>query len=107
MSVDQPHVLFLDTDKGFVREMARDFRTAGFNVSSTAHSAEALDLLETAAPDVLVTERTVDDVSGIELCRQLRAGRETRDLPIIMTATSSDHVDLARALDIGADDFVA
>lgn len=106
MATDQPHVLFLDADTSFVRTMSRNFRAAGFGVTSTNHSTEALDLLETSGPDVLVTEKTVDDVSGIELCRRLRAARETQDLPIIMTATASDHVDLARALDLGADDFV-
>lgn len=106
MSVYQPHILFLDADRGFVKLMTRDFREAGFGVSSTSSSEEALDLLETVGPDVLVTDKVGDEISGIELCRQLRAGRETRDLPIIMTASASDHVDLARALDIGADDFV-
>lgn len=106
MAIEQPRVLFVDGDAAFVKTMAREFRAAGFGVLSTAHSADALDLLVTEGPDVLVTERTVDEVSGIELCRRLRAARETRTLPIIMTATASDHVDLARALEFGADDFV-
>jgi two-component system, OmpR family, phosphate regulon response regulator PhoB len=106
MATDQLRVLFVDGDKTFVKTMAREFRAAGFGVTSAARSAEALDLLASEEPDVLVTERTVDEVSGIELCRRLRAARETRSLPIIMTATASDHVDLARALDFGVDDFV-
>lgn len=106
MSIDQTHVLFLDKDARFTNLMTKDFRAAGFGVSSRARSCDALDCLETEGPDVLVVERAVDELSGIELCRKLRAANETQDLPIIMTATSSDHVDLARALDLGVDDFV-
>lgn len=106
MIADQANVLILDADRGFVKTLTREYRAAGFDVISTASSAEGLDLIETVGPDILVTERSIDEVSGIELCRRLRATRETRELPIIMTATSSDHVDLARALDLGADDFV-
>jgi two-component system phosphate regulon response regulator PhoB len=106
MSIEQPHVLFLDEDAAFVKSMARNFRAAGFGVSSTSSSAQALEMLESTGADVFVTEKKVDDVSGIELCRKLRASRDTSDLPLIMTASASDHVDLARALDQGVDDFV-
>ena len=51
-------------------------------------------------------ERRLGGVSGIELTRRLKSGRETRGLPIIITASDADHVDTVRALDTGADDFV-
>ncbi len=106
MPTDQANVLILDSDRNFVRSLKRDYRAAGFDVVTAESSADGLDLIETLGPDLLVTEKSIDEISGIELCRRLRAARQTRDLPIIMTATSSDHVDLARALDLGADDFV-
>ena len=46
-------------------------------------------------------------LSGIEVCRQLRRRAETRDLPIIMVTARTEDQDAVRALDIGADDYIA
>ncbi|MEL7049723.1 MAG: winged helix-turn-helix domain-containing protein [Pseudomonadota bacterium] len=106
MGIQPAQVLLADGDRIFSRGLSKDFRDAGFRVQSANSGEQAIDMVEDGCPDLIVTERKLPGLSGIELCRHLKGRPETRALPILMTATDSDHVDLARALDIGADDFV-
>ncbi len=57
-------------------------------------------------PDVMVLDWMLPSVSGIEVCRQLKARAETRDIPIIMLSARSEEVDKVRGLETGADDYV-
>jgi len=57
-------------------------------------------------PDVIVLDWMLPGVSGIEICRQLKARPETRDLPIIMLSARSEEMDRVRGLETGADDYV-
>lgn len=106
MRVNHANILVVDQDRSFTNHMCNDLRSAGFSVNAVSCGDCALDVIDEEEPDVLVTERSLSGISGIELCRRVRAREETRDMPIIMTAENSDHRDLARALDTGADDFV-
>lgn len=65
-----------------------------------------MEMLEDVSPDLLMADRRLSGVSGIELCRRLKGRSETQKMPILMLGANSDDVDLARALETGADDFV-
>ncbi len=102
----QPSVLVVDHDRAHNDIVTASLKKAGFNVDTVRDGAAAIDRIEVQQPDLVVTERTVRGVSGLELCRRMKARKETRAMMIMMMAANSDHVDLARALDTGADDFV-
>lgn len=106
MTQHQAHILVADHDQMFVRLLSGDLKEAGFRVSYAECGDSAIEIIEDHAPDLLMTERLLAGRSGIELCRTLKGRPATRQLPILMLAANSDHVDLARALDTGADDFV-
>ena len=57
-------------------------------------------------PDVIVLDWMLPNVSGIEVCRQLKMRPETRGVPIIMLSARSEEVDKVRGLETGADDYV-
>src|SRR5205085_554603 len=58
------------------------------------------------APDLIVLDWMLPKVSGIEVCRRLRARSESRNLPIIMLTARGEESDRIRGLDTGADDYV-
>lgn len=68
---------------------------------------EALDLLSTFKPDVILLDVMMPNMSGLEFCRILKQDSQWRNLPIIMVTSLSSKQDLARCLDAGADDFIA
>jgi DNA-binding response OmpR family regulator len=82
----------------------------GFDVLSTERGGQALDLLESARPDVVLLDAVLPDGSGFEVCSRLREGAPgrawNRDVPVIMVAERSEPVDRLRGFARGCDDYV-
>jgi DNA-binding response OmpR family regulator len=82
----------------------------GFDVLAVEEGARALDLLERAAPDLVLLDVALPDASGFELCRRVREGEPgrlwNRDIPVIMVSERSEPVDRLRGFARGCDDFV-
>jgi two-component system sensor histidine kinase/response regulator len=67
---------------------------------------EALDLMGTFKPDVILLDVMMPNMSGLEFCRIIKQDSQWRNLPVIMVTSLSSKQDLARCLDAGADDFI-
>lgn len=78
----------------------------GYRVIEADNGEEALLLVREERPDLVVLDWMLPLVSGIEVCRQLKVGKETRAVPIIMLSARSEEVDKIRGLETGADDYV-
>jgi DNA-binding response OmpR family regulator len=82
----------------------------GFDVLSTERGGQALDLLESARPDVVLLDAVLPDGSGFDVVSRLREGAPgrawNRDVPVIMVAERSDPVDRLRGFARGCDDYV-
>ena len=106
MSTDQPSVLLVE-DEPAQREVLRyNLEADGFRVTAAVNGEEALLLVDEAAPDLIVLDWMLPNVSGIEVCRQLKTRSDTRGVPIIMLSARSEEVDRVRGLETGADDYV-
>src|SRR6056297_1807730 len=106
MASDQPTVLLVE-DEPAQREVLRyNLEADGFRVVVAVNGEEALMLADEVVPDVIVLDWMLPNVSGIEVCRQLKTRSETRCVPIIMLSARSEEVDRVRGLETGADDYV-
>ncbi|SDG27814.1 phosphate regulon transcriptional regulator PhoB [Alloyangia pacifica] len=106
MAADQPTVLVVE-DEPAQREVLRyNLEAEGFRVAAAGNGEEALVLLDEENPDVVVLDWMLPNLSGIEVCRQIKTRSETRALPVIMLSARSEEVDRIRGLDTGADDYV-
>ena len=73
----------------------------------TATSGEEVSLLITEErPDLIILDWMLPGISGIEVCRLLRARPETRDIPIVMLTARGEETERVRGLATGADDYV-
>jgi two-component system, OmpR family, phosphate regulon response regulator PhoB len=106
MAADQPHVLIVEDEPAQREVLGYNFEAEGFRVSRAEHGEEALLLVAEEAPDLIVLDWMMPNVSGIEVCRQLKMRSETRKIPIIMLSARSEEVDKVRGLETGADDYV-
>lgn len=83
----------------------------GFEVLSAERGAQALELVESARPDLVLLDAVLSDASGFELCSRLREGEPgrgwDRDVPVIMVSARSEPVDRVRGFARGCDDYVA
>ena len=104
MSKRSASILVVDDEQEIVRALQRSLVAHGYTVR-TAHSGEeALEAVATWRPDLLVLDLLLPGISGLEVCRQVRA---TSNTPIIVLSVKDTEADKVEALDLGADDYVA
>lgn len=106
MSVDQPRVLVVEDEPAQREVLAYNLEAEGFAVSRAGNGEEAMMLIEEDAPDIIVLDWMMPNLSGIEVCRRIKIRPETRSIPVIMLSARSEEVDRVRGLETGADDYV-
>jgi two-component system phosphate regulon response regulator PhoB len=106
MSPDQPRVLVVEDETAQREILAYNLEAEGFRVSRAETGDEALVLVDEERPDIIVLDWMLPGVSGIEICRRLKARGDTRGVPIIMLSARSEELDRVRGLETGADDYV-
>jgi two-component system, OmpR family, phosphate regulon response regulator PhoB len=101
-----PRVLIVEDEVDLALLIGYNLEAEGYVVDRVERGDEAeLRLVETA-PDLVILDWMLPGVSGIEICRRLRAREATRTLPIIMVTARREEAERVRALAIGADDYV-
>jgi two-component system phosphate regulon response regulator PhoB len=103
----KPTILVVEDEAPLLTLLRYNLEKQGFRVEEAADGQEALLRVAETRPDLILLDWMLPALSGLEVCRQIRRRPATRDLPIIMvTARTEDH-DAVRALDTGADDYIA
>lgn len=100
----QPHVLVID-DEPNIRDLVQAaLRFHGFTVSTARTGSEGLSLARTVTPDLIVLDVLLPDISGFDVCRQLR---DTSDhVPVIYLTARDTPSDTVTGLSLGGDDYV-
>ena len=107
MSVRQTPCVLIVEDEGAQREVLKyNLEAEGFEVVMAENGDEALLLVQEEQPDLIVLDWMLPNVSGIEICRRVKADPATRPIPIVMLSARGDEVDRVRGLETGADDYV-
>lgn len=99
-------VLIVEDDPALSELIVWHFANEGCKVRVTADGEEALDLVREDIPDLIVLDWMIENVPGIEVCRQLRKAKETATVPVIMLTARGEEEDRIRGLKTGADDYV-
>lgn len=97
-------VLVVDDEPAFREGLGQAMKQEGFEVHLAGDGEEALDLWRRHRPDVVLLDVMLPRMSGIDVCREIRAVDET---PVIMLSARNEEIDAVVALEIGADDYVA
>jgi two-component system KDP operon response regulator KdpE len=98
-----PHVLVVDDEPQILRAVRTVLTEKGFRVTTAARGEEALTLAAASAPDVVILDLGLPDLSGFEVCARLR---EWTQVPIIVLSVRDGERDKVVALDKGADDYL-
>jgi two-component system phosphate regulon response regulator PhoB len=101
-----PYVLVVEDEDALATLLDYNLVKEGFRVERAADGEEALLRIAEEPPDLVILDWMLPRVSGVEVCRQLRAGAETRRTPILMLTARGEEGDRIRGLDTGADDYV-
>jgi two-component system KDP operon response regulator KdpE len=100
---DKQRILVVDDEPQITRVLRRGLTTHGYDVHVAADGEAALQTFGDWTPDLVVTDLTMPNMDGLELCRNLRA---ISQLPIIVLSVRGEESLKVQALDAGADDYV-
>jgi len=103
---DMPLVLVVDDEPAQRALLSYNLEAAGFRVATAGDGEEAMLVIAEEAPDVILLDWMLPRLSGIEVCRQIKARPEARDTAVIMVSARSEEGDRIRGLETGADDYI-
>ncbi len=106
MAPHAPLVLVVEDEPAQREVLSYNLRAEGYQVVQARDGEEALILVEEETLDLILLDWMLPRVSGIEICRRLKARSQTRSLPIIMLSARSEEIDKVRGLETGADDYM-
>src|SRR4051812_48928342 len=101
-----PHILVVEDEDSLSTLLQYNLQKEGYDVALAGDGEEAMLKIEERLPDLVVLDWMLPKISGIEVCRRLRARSETRNLPVIMLTARGEESDRIRGLDTGADDYL-
>lgn len=99
--------IYIVEDEPDIRETLKyNFSNEGFKVSTAPDGEEALSNIKKILPDVLILDLMLPGVSGLDVCKSIRADDDIRDISIIMLTAKGEEIDRVIGFELGADDYV-
>jgi two-component system, OmpR family, KDP operon response regulator KdpE len=96
-------ILVIDDEKEIVRALSRSLAAHGYTVLTARTGEEAINMVRQHHPDLLLLDLLLPDISGLEVCRQIR---KESNVPILVLSVKEAERDKVEALDLGADDYI-
>ena len=100
------HVLIVEDEPAQQELLAFNLESEGYRTTRASTGDAALLAVAEDPPDLIVLDWMLPEVSGIEICRRIKARPEGREMPIIMLSARGEETDRVRGLETGADDYV-
>jgi len=97
-------ILIVEDDRAVARGLQYALSSEGFTVLLAGTGQLALDMARSQNPDLILLDIRLPDISGFDVCRQLRAAGKR--VPILMLTARDEEVDKVLGLELGADDYV-
>lgn len=99
-------IVIVEDEEPLALLLRYNLEAEGFEVETVGRGDEADTRLRERVPDLVVLDWMLPGLSGIELCRRLRARPETKALPVIMLTARGEESERVRGLATGADDYI-
>ena len=99
--------IYIVEDEPDIREtLEYNFSNEGFEVFTAPDGEEALSNIKKVLPDVLILDLMLPGLSGLDVCKSIRADDDIRDISIIMLTAKGEEIDRVIGFELGADDYV-
>lgn len=103
---NKPRILLVEDEEALATLVSYNLEAEGFEIDHVARGDEVDLQLSENPPDLVILDWMLPGVSGIEICRRLRARDETKNLPVIMLTARGQEDERIRGLTTGADDYI-
>jgi len=99
-------ILIVEDDSFLLQMYATKLKTENFKVLTTTNGQEALKIARQENPALILLDLNLPEIDGFTVLEELKAGEETKDIPIIVLTNFSNKEDIDRCLDLGATDYL-
>lgn len=104
--MDNPLILVVEDEPSQLEVLRYNLEAEQLRVIAATDGEEGLLLADENIPDLVILDWMLPETSGIEVCRRMRKGRNTKNIPIILLTARSEETDMIRGLETGADDYI-
>jgi two-component system phosphate regulon response regulator PhoB len=106
MPMSRPRILLVEDERALTEVLAYNLKREGYEVIIAHDGQEGLRKAQTLLPDFIILDLMLPVLSGLEVCRELRAGERTRTIPLLMLTAKAEETDQIVGFSLGADDYV-
>src|SRR5690348_15249983 len=99
-------VLVIEDERGLTEVLSYNLQREGYETIVAHDGQEGLRKAQTLLPDLILLDLMLPVLGGLEVCRELKAGERTRDIPILMLTAKTEETDQVVGFSLGADDYV-
>jgi two-component system alkaline phosphatase synthesis response regulator PhoP len=99
-------ILVVEDDDDIAELIGYNLEREGYDVKRVESGEAALDRVAKERPDLVLLDLMLPKLDGLEVCRRLKAGAQTRDLPVVMVTAKGEESDVVAGLELGAEDYI-
>jgi len=99
-------ILIIEDERGLTDVLSYNLQREGYETIVAHDGQEGLRKAQTLLPDLILLDLMLPTLGGLEVCRELRAGERTRQIPILMLTAKAEETDQVVGFSMGADDYV-
>lgn len=99
-------ILLIEDERGLTDVLDYNLKREGYETVIAHDGQEGLRKAQTLLPDLILLDIMLPGLSGFDVCRELRSGERTRDIPIIIISAKAEETDQIVGFSLGADDYV-
>jgi two-component system phosphate regulon response regulator PhoB len=99
-------ILIIEDERGLTDVLEYNLHREGYDTVVAHDGPEGLRKAQTLLPDLILLDVMLPGLSGLDVCRELRSGERTRDIPIIIISAKAEETDQIVGFSLGADDYV-
>ncbi len=99
-------ILIIEDERALTDVLAYNLEREGYETLVAHDGLEGLRKAQTLLPDLIILDLMLPTLSGLDICREVRSGERTRDIPIVMLTAKAEETDQVVGFSLGADDYV-
>ncbi|MGH7197611.1 MAG: response regulator [Candidatus Omnitrophota bacterium] len=99
-------ILVIDDEKDIVKLLQYNLEREGHHVLTAKNGEDGFELAKSKRPDLVILDLMLPGIDGVEVCKLLKASKDTKSIPVLMLTAKSAEVDQVVGLEVGASDYI-
>lgn len=105
-AASRPRILIIEDERDLTDVLSYNLQREGYDPIVAHDGQEGLRKAQTILPDLVILDLMLPTMSGLDICRELRSGERTREIPILILTAKAEETDQVVGFSMGADDYV-